>query len=356
MEASMVENIIASSGVPDSTDSISKDLDKNFQVKRVAVRIVEAGQNLCAKKIDEISNEVAQNKALIAEYRHRLLLQKKKYVPKLRNNSQFSDFKPIASTASAPTLVPKAAVAGDDDIDSLRAKIAELETKKSSLDESIAQWRTGAKKLRGNWSFILLKNKVPNAFVTDLCPRRIFVNEGLLDVVEPTDDELGLILGHELSHLILEHSSAHNRLQAFLASVQLILLIFIDPTGFSSIIVDPLSSSLMRYIENSYGRQDEEAADNLGIQIAAMSCMDTRKAANIFAKFAAMEEAGGKSGRGLSSWNQTHPASKDRHAKMLLESEIHNPRSHGCGWWYFEAWNKAKAHKPSSPVPVPLKV
>ena len=84
-------------------------------------------------------------------------------------------------------------------------------------------------------------------------------------MVKPTDDELGLILGHELSHLILKHSHDHNQLSAFLASFQLILLVFVDPTGMLSLITDFCASSVMKYIDNAYSRHDEEEADDLGI-------------------------------------------------------------------------------------------
>lgn len=341
----MMETIIATSGVHDSTDSISKDPLKNLRVRRVAVRIVEAGQNLCAKKVEDVTNEVARNKALISEYQHRILLLKKKYVPRLRNNLiQSGNHKSVAPT----TPVEKAAGDDGDSVESLRRKVSDLHSKQADLERTITRWETAAKKLRGTWSFIVLKNSTPNAFVTDLAPRRVFVNEGLLDVIQPTDDELGLILGHELSHLILKHSSEHNKLQAFLASFQLILLIFVDPTGFSSVVIDPLNSSIMKYIENAHGRHEEEEADDLGIQITAMSCMDTKRAANVFAKFADLEEkGGGGASRWQAAWNHTHPASKDRYLKMLQESEIYNPRSHGCGWWYLTAWKKAKSQQPT---------
>ena len=83
-------------------------------------------------------------------------------------------------------------------------------------------------------------------------------------MVKPTDDELGLILGHELSHLILKHSHDHNQLSAFLASFQLILLVFVDPTGILSLVTDVFASSVMKYIDNAYSRHDEEEADDLG--------------------------------------------------------------------------------------------
>jgi len=60
--------------------------------------------------------------------------------------------------------------------------------------------------MKGDWHYIVTTAPDVNAFVTDLCPHRIFVHEGLLKECTPTDDELALILGHEISHLIYGHS------------------------------------------------------------------------------------------------------------------------------------------------------
>ena len=44
------------------------------------------------------------------------------------------------------------------------------------------------KRLAGKWHWIVTTSALPNAFVTPMCPRRVFVTEGLLEHVQPTDD------------------------------------------------------------------------------------------------------------------------------------------------------------------------
>ena len=36
------------------------------------------------------------------------------------------------------------------------------------------------KRITGNWHWVVTRSHVVNAFVTPFCPRRVFVNEGLL--------------------------------------------------------------------------------------------------------------------------------------------------------------------------------
>ena len=54
-------------------------------------------------------------------------------------------------------------------------------------------------------SVILLHTGIPNAFVSEMLPQRVFVTTGLFDQFVTNDDELAMIMGHELSHLVLGH-------------------------------------------------------------------------------------------------------------------------------------------------------
>jgi Zn-dependent protease with chaperone function len=90
---------------------------------------------------------------------------------------------------------------------------------KNRLDElnnEVALWEGRVNTMRGDWHYIVTKDNSVNAFVTDLCPRRIFINQGLFDIINPTDDELALILGHEVSHLILGHSESSSSVEFFM--------------------------------------------------------------------------------------------------------------------------------------------
>ena len=51
------------------------------------------------------------------------------------------------------------------------------------------------------------ENLMPNAFVSETTPYTIYVTTSILENVISNDDELALLLGHELSHLLLAHST-----------------------------------------------------------------------------------------------------------------------------------------------------
>jgi hypothetical protein len=188
-EKELVKTIVEQSGATTLTP-LSTSHDTYRRVERVAVRVVEGGQLLCERK----------------------RLDAQRAIAKLRRE--------------------KGVVTPPPDI---AEQIATLEAE-------VAQWEKASKKLKGEWKFIVLRNGVPNAFVTDLCPRRIFINTGLIDTLQPTDAELALVLGHELSHLILKHTTYSNQLKAAMASAQLVLCALVDPTGFFSLGVDWLAA------------------------------------------------------------------------------------------------------------------
>jgi hypothetical protein len=78
------------------------------------------------------------------------------------------------------------------------------------LEESLETWGKALKKLRGKWEVILIPDASVNAFVMSLCPKKVFVYAGLIEKLKLTDEELALILAHELSHAILDHGGEHD--------------------------------------------------------------------------------------------------------------------------------------------------
>jgi hypothetical protein len=81
----------------------------------------------------------------------------------------------------------------------------------------------------GPWKFLLVESSIPNAFVSEMIPHHIFVTTSMIEHFITNDDEMALIMGHELSHLILGHVSRANQLEAFLRAFE-VLLLTIDPT------------------------------------------------------------------------------------------------------------------------------
>ena len=209
-------------------------------------------------------------------------------------------------------------------------------------DDEFRLWAHAKQRMDGKWKYHLVTSEIPNAFVSELLPQRIFVTTRMLEQFVQTDDEMALVLGHELSHLILGHVSNSNTLGTFLRTVE-VLLLSLDPTesvlslGFMSLLAGSRAALLA-----ANSRDAENEADALGIKLAAMGCYDTRAAAEVFDRMhkhdtesgeAKAEEAMASSGSILSSLD-SHPPTEERYEYLIKASEEENAERYStttCG-------------------------
>jgi predicted Zn-dependent protease len=217
-----------------------------------------------------------------------------------------------------------------------------------SQKTEIEYWESAIKRVSGHWSISYLDAPTPNAFVSNLLPRHIFVHEGLIEEIKPSDEELALVMAHEISHIIHNHSQNLSILRGVLAAVQLISFVFVDPTGgLWFYFFDVAFSRFENIYYASFSRDVEIEADKTGIQIAAKACYETRGAGKVFLKFS--EYRGVDSSNW--SWVDSHPSDASREAYLSEESEVHNPEKHGdqCHQvgQYLQIFKKAVAAPPS---------
>ena len=214
--------------------------------------------------------------------------------------------------------IDKEIKASKEQDDSKIGQLKDLIGEKTILNAELAELKEAQNQLSGNWKLCLSDSKIPNAYVNETIPRVIFVNEGLLTYFKPTDDELALILGHEISHMILHHSTNKLFVQIGLSVSQLIIYTFIDPVGYSSFMIDGAMETLTNYFTMAYSRQCECEADNLGIAITARACYDTAEGSKIFKKFNEV------SNNHRTSFAKTHPGDLDRYEKLTEMSKNEN--------------------------------
>ena len=62
-----------------------------------------------------------------------------------------------------------------------------------------------------------------------MLPQKIFVTAGLFDKFVNNDDELAMILGHEVSHLIMGHFSQSSFIESLIRGLEIVVLM-LDPT------------------------------------------------------------------------------------------------------------------------------
>lgn len=133
------------------------------------------------------------------------------------------------------------------------------------------------------WQFLFLESPAPNAFVTEILPQRFFITSSMLEIAT-TPDEWAIVLGHEVSHLILGHVSDTNRIETVLRTVE-VLLLSLDPTaGLVSMVVMGVLYAARQLVSAAYSRDNERQADELGIQLAAAACYDTHQGSHVMYK------------------------------------------------------------------------
>ena len=161
------------------------------------------------------------------------------------------------------------------------------------------------------WEFVVFDSPQVNAFA--LPGGKVGVYTGLLKLAT-TDDELAIVMGHEIAHVTSRHGAERTSQNYAIAGIGALAAI-----GMEAKNVDP---NKRNFILSAYGvgsqvgfalpysRLHESEADSIGIKFAAGAGYDPRAAAVFWRKMAA--QGGTKPPAFLS----THPADADRIANL----------------------------------------
>ena len=156
---------------------------------------------------------------------------------------------------------------------------------------------------------------------------------GIIDALQATDDEVAVIMGHEVAHALLEHGRARMSEQV-LKNVGISVAAAVLNLGQISTTVLAQAADLA--VTLPFSRQHETDADLVGMELAARAGFDPGAAASVWRK---MAKLGGQSGKGQPpQFLSTHPA----HASRIREIEANLPRVMPL----YESARKAKAMAP----------
>lgn len=167
------------------------------------------------------------------------------------------------------------------------------------------------------WSInVIDEPKTVNAFC--MAGGRMAVYTGLIEKIQPTDDELAQVLGHEISHALLQHSREQMSEQmAFGVGAVLIGVTGQDASNRQTR-QTVAGTVALAAIMLPHSRQAESEADRLGMELAARAGYHPHAAVTLWNKMLA--ESGNKSRFDFLS---THPAPARRiEALSALESQI----------------------------------
>jgi predicted Zn-dependent protease len=181
----------------------------------------------------------------------------------------------------------------------LRAIAAKLIPFALRWNERAPQWK---------WEVNLLGSKQINAYC--MPGGKIAFYSGILDSLKLTDDEIAIVMGHEIAHALREHGAerAGKNMAARVGVVALEL--FANAKGYDPQLAGALGGGAAKLGMLKFSRDDETEADVVGLDIAARAGYDPRAGVALWQKMA-MASKGAPP-----KWLSTHPAGNDRIAEI----------------------------------------
>jgi predicted Zn-dependent protease len=156
------------------------------------------------------------------------------------------------------------------------------------------------------WSVVVIDDpKMVNAWC--MAGGRMAIYTGLLEQVQPSDDELAQVMGHEISHALAKHTAEKMSMQMATAVGVAVVGIASDNTGVA---LTGAALTAMLAVNLPNGRAAEKEADRIGIELAAKAGYDPAAAATLWQKMGATSKSG------TPQFLSTHPAPENRQEKL----------------------------------------
>lgn len=172
------------------------------------------------------------------------------------------------------------------------------------LVEQVPAFRPGAE--RWGWFVNLIDVDMVNA---NCGPGgKIIVYTGLLNRLKLTDDELAIVLAHEIAHGIREHTREQISSKA---GFEIAGTLGAAALGAGAMGKSVISKGLDAGFGLSFSRRDESEADLIGLELSARAGYDPRAAITLWSKMAAE----GK-GNGLPQFLSSHPSDEARSERL----------------------------------------
>ena len=159
------------------------------------------------------------------------------------------------------------------------------------------------------WEVNLIGSSQINAYC--MPGGKIAFYTGILQQLQLTDDEVAMVMGHEIAHALREHArermgkSAVTQGAARIGGALAASFFGIDPR-----ITDGLASGGANLLTLEFGREDESEADLVGMELAARAGYDPRAGVTLWQKMSAASKGAPP------QWLSTHPSGKTRIADI----------------------------------------
>ncbi len=152
------------------------------------------------------------------------------------------------------------------------------------------------------WEINLIRSANINAFC--MPGGKIAFYSGLLDKLNLTDDEVGVIMGHEIAHALREHARAQ------IAKNTVTKVGAEAATKVAGSSTGTVIQTGAKLLSLKYSRDDETDADLIGLELAARAGFDPRAGVTLWQKMTAAAKGAPH------EWFSTHPSGPTRIATI----------------------------------------
>ena len=169
------------------------------------------------------------------------------------------------------------------------------------------EWNERARQWK--WEVNLIGSNQINAFC--MPGGKIVFYTGILKTLQLSDDEVAMVMGHEIAHALREHArermgkSTVTTGAARLGGALLSGWLGIDPR-----LADTVAQQGANLLTLKFGREDESEADLVGMELAARAGFDPRAGVTLWEKMSAASKGAPP------QWLSTHPSGNTRIADI----------------------------------------
>ena len=169
------------------------------------------------------------------------------------------------------------------------------------------EWNARARQWQ--WEVNLIGSNQINAFC--MPGGKIVFYTGILKTLQLSDDEVAIVMGHEITHALREHAreqmgkSTATAVGARIGGALLSGWLGIDPR-----ITDSVARAGANLLTLQFGREDETEADLVVMELAARAGFDPRAGVSLWQKMGAANK------NAPPQWLSTHPSDGNRIATM----------------------------------------
>ncbi len=168
-------------------------------------------------------------------------------------------------------------------------------------------WNPRAKDWR--WEVNLLGSSQINAFC--MPGGKIAFYSGILQKLQLSDDEVAMVMGHEMAHALREHARERMAKSAATHGIASVLgAIASYKFGIDPNISNGVARGSANLLTLEFSREDESEADLVGMELAARAGYDPRAGVTLWQKMGAANKGAPP------QWLSTHPSGASRIAEI----------------------------------------